>query len=277
MKNWKHDDELLNLAFGELSDRDSQALEAKLLGDSSAQKELDLLRTLRSDMVGLRDIPEMQFSKERLREAILSSGTKPVSRPSINWLNWFLGPAALASVAALAFVMTRGVNHKDPVFVANGKPAFDKVLPKVEIKTPAGLSEERVATNLESTKGEFPDVADTHWAREKNGVVQSSTTPPSFLRDKSPSKKRIRTKVRSAILVAQRDDVKPDLSDVNPGSRSGLKSADTATAIPSASASITVASTEAAPIILIDANTDSGVGAPTATEVSNPSNVAIGG
>ena len=80
MKNWKNDDELLNLAFGELSDRDSQAFEARLLGDASAQKELDLLRTLRSDMVGLRDIPEMQFSKERLRDAKASNNRAQPTR-----------------------------------------------------------------------------------------------------------------------------------------------------------------------------------------------------
>ncbi|MEI7577300.1 MAG: hypothetical protein WCK51_10430 [Armatimonadota bacterium] len=261
MKNWKNDDELLNLAFGELSDRDSQALEAKLLGDYSAQKELDLLRTLRSDMIAIRDdIPEMQFSNERLRQAILSSG-KP-ARPAFPWLNWVLGPAALASVAALAFVMTKGSGPKETVFVANNtKPAVENVLPDVEIKVPAGLKEDRVASLT------IPP--------SNLRIDESGPTEVRVERKKGPSKKRIRTRVNSAVLVARREDPKPDLRDVNSGSSAALKASDSATIAPPAA--ITLASTEAAPIILIDANTDSGVGAPTATEVSNPSNVAIGG
>ena len=102
MKNWKNDDELLNLAFGELSDRDSQALEAKLLSDSVAQKELDFFRNLRSDMIAIRDdIPEMQFSKERLRQAISACEERPQKQPK-KWINWVLGPLALASVAGRA-------------------------------------------------------------------------------------------------------------------------------------------------------------------------------
>ncbi len=275
MKNWKNDDELLNLAFGELSDRDSQAFEARLLGDASAQKELDLLRTLRSDLTAIRDdIPEMQFSKERLRDAIMASG-KP-ARPAFPWLNWVLGPAALASVAALAFVMTKGSGPKETVFVAsNTKPAVEKVLPDVEIKAPVGLTQDRIATNTDQSKGAFPDVADTQWAWEKNGVVYSGQAPRASVRSKVVAKKRIRTRVNSAILVARREDTKPDLRDVNPGSSAALKASDSATV--AQPAAIALASTEAAPIILIDANTDSGVGAPTATEVSNPTNVAIGG
>lgn len=264
MKNWKNDDELLNLAFGELSDRDSQALEAKLLGDSSAQKELDLLRTLRSDMIAIRDdIPEMQFSKERLREAILSSGAKP-ARQSFPWLNWVLGPAALASVAALAFVMTKGVSNREPVIVAsNGKPAVEQVIPKVNIKAPAGLTEERVASaSSPSTSSE---------------LSQPSVTEAAVRRTSKPAKKRIRGRASLENLVASRSD---GTSSASTMMSEGVKStsADAATmtlAAPAGSAIPGVVDT--APIILIDANTDSGAGAPTATEVSNPSNVAIGG
>lgn len=261
MKNWKNDDELLNLAFGELSDRDSQAFEARLLGDASAQKELDLLRTLRSDLTAIRDdIPEMQFSKERLRDAILASG-KP-ARPAFPWLNWVLGPAALASVVALAFVMTKGSGPKETVFVANNtKPAVEKVLPDVEIKVPAGLKEDRVASITTPP--------------ENLGSDKSDSTEIRVERKSVPAKKRIRTRVNSAILVARREDTKPDLRDVNPGSSAALKASDSATV--AQPAAIALASVEAPPIILIDTNTDSGVGAPTATEVSNPTNVAIGG
>lgn len=272
MKNWKNDDELLNLAFGELSDRDSQALEAKLLGDSSAQKELDLLRTLRSDMMAIRDdIPEMQFSKERLRGAILASGTKPAARPAFPWLNWVLGPAALASVAALAFVMTKGTGPKETVFVANNsKPAVEKVLPKVELKVPAGLKEDRVATNSK--------LVEPLLGPEAAGMDRDSLTKVKMVVAQKPkaSKKRIRTRTNSMVFVAKRDNAQPDLRDVNSSASTALKASETATITPPPAA-ITVASTETAPIILIDANTDSGLGAPTATEVSNPSNVAIGG
>lgn len=278
MKNWKNDDELLNLAFGELTERDSQALEARLLGDSSAQTELDLLRTLRSDLTAIRDdIPEMQFSKERLRQAIESSGAKPV-RSGINWLNFLLGPAAVASVAALAFVMTKGASHREPVIVASGsKPAVEKLLPDMQIKAPAGLSTERVATNTKIESGSANVGLDYPDARRAAVVNASAKSKP---RTKS-SKRRFGQSIGTAGLVATRSDSSRGAKAlVSEGARPNKpEAADTmpmalaAAAPPAAFA----ATTESAPIILIDATTDSGVGAPTAREVSNPTNVAIGG
>ena len=278
MKNWKNDDELLNLAFGELTESDSQALEARLLGDSSAQTELDLLRTLRSDLTAIRDdIPEMQFSKERLRQAIESSGAKPV-RSGINWLNFLLGPAAVASVAALAFVMTKGASHREPVIVASGsKPAVEKLLPDVQIKAPAGLSTERVATNTKIEPGSANVGLDYPDARRAAVVNASSKSKP---RTKS-SKRRFGQSIGTAGLVATRSDSSRSAKAlVSEGARPNKpEAADTmpmalAAAAPPATFAAT---TESAPIILIDATTDSGVGAPTAREVSNPTNVAIGG
>jgi hypothetical protein len=268
MKNWKNDDELLNLAFGELSDRDSQALEAKLLGNSSAQKELDLLRTLRSDMVAIRDdIPEMQFSKQRLRQAIAALDEQPKKAPK-KWINWVLGPAALASVAALAFVITKGSGPKETVFVASNSARMNaRVLPTAELELPAGLSAERVATKSKLIE---PPVAPEAAGMDRDSIAQ--------VRKSKPSKKRIRTKINSAILVASRGDEKSPMNTVTTQPKSGASNdaipMTLAVATPGA---ITQPSTEAAPIILIDARTDSGVGAPTATEVSNPTNVAIGG
>ena len=268
MKNWKNDDELLNLAFGELSDRDSQAFEAKLLGDASAQKELELLRTLRSDFTAIRDdIPEMQFSKERLREAILASG-KP-ARPATNWLNWVLGPAAMASVAALAFVMMKGTGSKETVFVAsNTKPALERVLPSVEIKPPAGLAEDRVAMNTQPGQSEVADTSQSLPTSVKQTVSKKFKS----------SGKRSRTRTNTSILVASRDEAKPPISAVsNPTSGREVSTDDAAITAAVPSAALAQPTSDTTPIILIDARTDSGVGAPTATEVRNPINVAIGG
>ena len=268
MKNLKNDDELLNLAFGELSDRDSQALEAKLLGNSSAQKELDLLRTLRSDMVAIRDdIPEMQFSKQRLRQAIAALDEQPKKAPK-KWINWVLGPLSLASVAGLTFVLSERVSTREPVIVSNGKPSFNKTLPRPMSSAPRSINGGFVATETPTTTEK----------ESSSGFAGTTNSLRSTVRSARAAKKRTRTKINSAILVASRGDEKLPMNTVTTQPKSGASNdaipMTLAVATPGA---ITQPSTEAAPIILIDARTDSGVGAPTATEVSNPTNVAIGG
>lgn len=268
MKNWKTDDELLNLAFGELSDRDSQALEAKLLSDSVAQKELDFFRNLRSDMIAIcDDIPEMQFSKERLRQAISACEERPQKQPK-KWINWVLGPLALASVAGLTFVLSEGVSLRETVIVSNGKPSFGKTLPRPIASRPGQIDGGFLAS--ETSTG-----TDKETAIAKN--VTSESTGDQ-VRTARASKKRIRPRINSAILVASRTDEKSAVRTVATQPNSGVANDATAMSLAGAPpAATTQPSPESAPIILIDARTDSGVGAPTATEVSNPTNVAIGG
>jgi hypothetical protein len=268
MKNWKNDDELLNLAFGELSDRDSQAFEAKLLGDASAQKELELLRTLRSDFTAIRDdIPEMQFSKQRLRQAIAACEERPQKQPK-KWINWVLGPLALASVAGLTFVLSERVSPRETVIVSNGKPSFRKTLPRPIASRPSPIDGGFVAT--ETSTG-----SDKERAIAKSGTSESAG---DRVRAARLSKKRIRPRINTAILVASRADEQPTMRTVATQPNSGVANDTTAMSLAGAPpAESTQPSPETAPIILIDAKTDSGVGAPTATEVRNPINVAIGG
>ncbi|HLO98583.1 MAG TPA: hypothetical protein VK171_08305, partial [Fimbriimonas sp.] len=73
-------DQIFEYAFGEMSAQDAQVFEATLLNDIEAQKEINALKGLRNDFSLLSDIPEMQFSKERLRTAILDQGIQPKKR-----------------------------------------------------------------------------------------------------------------------------------------------------------------------------------------------------
>ena len=130
----KKEDKLFEYAFGDLDAHDAQVFEASLLKDDASAEELKFLQSIKGDLMSFRDIPEMQYSKERLRDAILGQGLKP-SRPSLPWLNWVLAPGALACTFALGYVLMNGTSHKEPVLVgsnlgANSSKGVGLVLPK---------------------------------------------------------------------------------------------------------------------------------------------------
>ena len=97
------EDKLFEYAFGDLNSRDAQIFEAGLLKDDEIAEQAKFLQSLKGDLASFRDIPEMQYSKERLRDAILGQGLKP-TRPGLPWLNMILAPgAALSSASATTF------------------------------------------------------------------------------------------------------------------------------------------------------------------------------
>lgn len=250
MKNWKNDDDLFNLAFGELDDHAAQKLEAQLMGDAEAMKEVDLLRQLRSDMSGLRDIPEMQFSKERLRDAILSSGAKPAKRLT-PWLNWIMAPVAALSIAAMTFVALNGAEK-----------------PKTQI----------VASSTKPISIELPETKRTESLVATADARRAAVNVPAVTVASKPTKKSFRAKIRRSSTGIVATLVKREASITVPPTNFGSGETSPDTAIPMAVAAKTAdVKPEPPAIVVIDTTTDSGVGAPVAMEVTNPSNVVIGG
>lgn len=101
------EDKLIELAFGDLSPTEAEALRAGAEADPRKAQALQLYSEMRKGLTALRDVPEMQLSCDRLRDAILAGGLKESRRSS--W-GWFAVPAV---VVAGAFFLTLSLQQRN--------------------------------------------------------------------------------------------------------------------------------------------------------------------
>ena len=279
----KKEDKLFGYAFGDLDEQEAQVFEAALLKDEVSAEEVKFLQSIKVDLASFRDIPEMQYSKERLRSAILGQGLKP-SRPGFPWLNWVLAPGAAACVVALGYVLMNGTARKDPTLIGGPNMASNSgvgiKLPEQKLTKP-----DPIVAEVYNGGDKFPDIPDTHWASEKTG--ENLTYRFSDKRNKvsKGSDRRSRTK---SPLLAMRDSkesavemasesVKTSVA-LTSGSGGGGATAPGAAGIMADSAmKAEPLPSVGATMIMINKDQDSGVGAPVATEVNDTKNVVIGG
>lgn len=308
----KKEDQLFDYAFGELNAHEAQIFEASLLNDEVARSEAELLRSLKSDLVSFRDIPEMQFSKERLRSAILEQGLKP-KKPGIQWVNWLLAPTAVACVMALGLVLMNGTSRKDPELVLGSKSSAskptpfnpilakpsdtrvaavnknDKVIPNVQI-TRAPSEANRPTHSINRTHSGHSSGSETGYRELVQAKASSSSEVYHSVTDKAVPSGVAGNAVKDTMMLAAR--MGSGASEGNTltsfGSRpfgggglgkgGVLPEADYSNdAFKVAFANVSMKSGEEAKLIVIDSDQDSGVGAAVATEVNNTTNVVIGG
>lgn len=292
----KKEDKLFDYAFGELNAHDAQVFEAALLSDEASAEEAKFLQSLKSDLVSLRDIPEMQYSKERLRDAILGQGLKP-SKPAFPWLNWVLAPSAMACVFALGYVMMNGTSKREPVLVSK-PPAINNA------STSNPFVESEGSKVVDSrTSDDFPDVQDTHWAYEGSDGKVHVTPSYGSETSKSSAEKMVKYSIHSRSGSNSREvgnpaienNIKEDSKDksravslktgaapgAGPGGIVDINYGKSSSALRDNSSDMApkgdVQSDSDVTLILIDKDQDSGVGAAVATEVNNRSHVVIGG
>lgn len=280
----KKDDKLFDYAFGELDSQEAQMFEASLLKDEAGLSEVEFLKTLKQDLVGLRDIPEMQYSKERLRAAILEQGLKP--KRTLPWLNWVLAPSAVACVAALGFVLLNGTSPKDLVYIPDSKMGTNKTEnPKIAFNPETST---KVASNSELDRQTSPDINFDEYLypeTSKSSVRTSNKSVRASSRGGlvDHSTKEIDTTITPTDL---RDEVAKEVVALNAGGAAssmapGAVAMDAKmTEMAFANPIVRKASHEAevdTTLIMIDKERDSGVGAAVATEVKNTANVVIGG
>lgn len=270
------DEQLYSYAFGELSDSELQRIEAELMKDPAANKEVELLMDLRSDLKSFQEIPEMQLSTERLREAILGQGLKP-AKPSFAWWTWLGGPAAAASVFLLFFAASGGVNrmlgrNPEPQVVLGDQSK--KPEPMVAFNTPdskkIGTFSEIEAEPLKSPVFKFEG------SRVGGETVSKKLKSQHIRKKKSP---RRNTSSSEMVLVATNNIERTTPSTLRNDSSSKKVEPTKIDAgekeIPGMdSAAITAPDST---IVMINTERDETTGAPIATEVRNPSNVVIGG
>lgn len=120
--NRKREEELMQMAFGDLR-REMGSRAAEIDKDPDAAKTYQAYCEMRDGLKALRDIPEMQLSTERLRDAILREGLHPKRGFVWNW-SWITTPLAVGACAFVVVTMIRKPASPIPGgnIVSNGQP-----------------------------------------------------------------------------------------------------------------------------------------------------------
>jgi len=259
----RKENKLMNLAFGELSKDEAAALEGSLSDDPQARNTVQSYQRMRSDLQLLHDIPEMQMSHERLRDAVLREGLKKQNHAAR--FGWVVAPG-MAVVLAVALMMGRSqLSVNAPETVAPGMTLGDVVAAKVSsLGNP--LSEKPELTNLDHlVRKDYsfgkPDSA-PKGAKGAGGApaVAPSRTPVHF--------------VRSFASEAPQPVSENTLSEPAASEPSTNNLAETQPASDDV-AMMTPQNDDK--IVIVDQAKDSQTGAQRATEVGSAADVVVGG
>lgn len=254
-------EKIIEYAFGELDAQEAQRFEAEMLRNPSLAAEVEIYRSLRTDLPALNDIPEMQFSKERLRDAILTEGIKP--KRSFAWFNWILAPSAVAGCVLLYTVAMNGNGSRNTQFVGANNVAQERIAINgdVNFSVPAtSMSATAIPESAPMSK-DIPRLD----APTGSAPMEKRTKRSDFV-----AKKR----TNRLTLVASKASTAAASKMVVPAMKASVASLTSTAQNEQSGGSTEVVE---APIVLIDATTDSGAGAATATEVQDVANVVIGG
>jgi hypothetical protein len=129
MRN-KRDQELLRYAFGELEEGRTEALRNEAEHDSELAAELKAQERFAVNLNLLKDVPEDQYSKERLRAAILERCLEPrePAKPKLGWL-WM---PAVAFGLTFAIMLLPNLQPKaEPMVVKDPNPMRNQMTPPV--------------------------------------------------------------------------------------------------------------------------------------------------
>lgn len=254
------EDKLIELAFGEISAEEAETLQHGAQADPHLAETLRTYSEMREGLSALRDIPEMQMSCDRLRDAILAGGLK--QKRFVNW-SWLAAPTV---VAAAAFGITM-LMHKPSVAVPGNGIVMGKESPNTSGP---------VALNIPKNEGEFSSSFDS-----KTFLGNFGASPKEDGIDRSEPTLRVVHQTGSRRAVRSGSSTEGPLFDKFPKKNLNFAPHEAAPlsgtsgpemgAQPAMDAALTTAS-----VIVIQPEETSGTGAQKATEVAN-SNVVIGG
>lgn len=251
--NAKLEEKLAQLAFGDLSPEEAARIEAQVRNDPEALHALNMYHGMRAELRGLKDIPQDQMSKERLRDAILAQGLKPKATSKFGW-GWLWMPA-MASVLAVGIMLVRGNDVvEQPNIVVSNESIPDM---RVALKEP---TPEKIDF---SPSVSDPVVTTKSLVTTAAPVVQKARPRAPMMTTARPSEKRL-APVTEAEKVAIETAAWSELvaSIDTPGGDTVREDETVAMTTP--------------PIVIIEDSVDQSTGAMAATEVG-ASNVLIGG
>jgi hypothetical protein len=256
--NRKLEDAMVRLAFGDVTPEEVVALEREAAKNPEAARTLASYRRMRDGLRDLYDVPADQLSKERLRDAILSSGLKP--QPTQSQRGWVWMPVA---AAALVFGITM-MRHNNSMVVPTVVGGSDAVA----LHNSAPIIDFRQGPDSKAT----------------GPVARNDVRRPLFSGGMAPETKSVSRKTSRHShrrveedaaelqdLVARimpdnsGDDMPPDMKHPSANAAVADTSAKTST------------ETAAQPIVLIEGAKDNDTGAQKATEVDSSKNVRTSG
>ena len=182
-------DSLMRQVFGE-----SEAGDLATLGGVSAEameQEKLVLNNLRSELRGLKDVPECQLSTEHLRNAILNQGSGSPTKRTAPWASlWKFGLPVAACAAIGAWVMFGPKPLTQDVGTAGGTQiALNTEAPKGTLVNPVPTQEiekEVVPIQTEPSKP-VTDGVETHGMSKKPFRRPRSNVGPLAARTESPA------------------------------------------------------------------------------------------
>ncbi len=238
----RQEEELIQMAFGEMPE--------STLGCPDAQAKLRSYCELRQGLQSLKDIPEMQMSTERLRDAILSGGLKPSPEPKVS-LSWIAASMAVCAVGFMAVSRMGPQGASGPVVFKEG---------------PATISAP-VVMNWEPTS---PKIDAQNWlgftdaiANEGTEVQLARKSNPIRIARKAIDGKKSAPVAPPAAVIASKS-AEPAPGDVKAKSAADMNTTP-------------ITSAENNDIIVIDAQAQNDEGISRAREVRPTTNVVVGG
>lgn len=273
--NRKREEELMQLAFGDLRREENGPLQAEISTDPEAAKTFSSYRDMCDGLKALRDVPEMQLSTERLRDAILNGGLqpKPVSRWNFNWL------ATPIAVGACAFVIVLAVRKPHTIPMPSGGSSVAMDFPGKTIKPHIPMADgpdtlfpgSSLSSSMNLGRGLEKATEPTH-----EPVDTSSRVRHHAIRRNSNSMMvaALTTTQNPGLAKALSMPTQPALSFANEKTMDFSRKAMNANL---ANMSAEQNSPKGNEIVMIDAQPDAETGAARATEVKSGSNVVIGG
>lgn len=250
--NGKFEEKLAQLAFGDLSPAEAKKFELEAEQNPEARRALILYKDMRDGLRSLADIPDDQFSKERLRDAILTQGLKPTPSRPVTSRTWLWMPVAACALGfGMMFMRHSFDREKHQPEIVMGKNSI-KSTPLFTIEKPI-----HVAVN------------------SGNHVIAGDRATAHSVRNAFMSVSRHGSRKHK-----ETTELSPDVStgvifdpDLEFGSFEPIP---TAGAVPP-SKDVGSPAPESGPIVLIDQDKDAQTGAQRATEVTSASNVLVGG
>ncbi len=271
----KSDDKWIEIAFGE--QKLPENFSAKNADDAEVLKSYELLR---EDLQLLKDIPEMQFSNERLRDAILAAGPKASAQTP--WvMRWGWAVAPVAAMLAIGVVFLKGnFSGADPRVIVPSTSLQNSaaVASNMEIPLSERASEKPSQNPLLTADDSDKPVMVVAKSRPKGGTARRALRG-SGVRLAMASNPTAAKKTPGAITTSIREESVSVSRDVVAEGMGLTRDSGGNQATVTADAMMAPAKAEAAGnVILIDASSDSVTGLPNATEVSkNSEKVALGG
>ncbi len=188
------EDRLIELAFEDISAEEAAVLRNELENDPSQAGKLRAYAEMRDGLASLRDVPEMQMSCDRLRDAILAGGLK---EPRGGIWAWLAVPVAVAAGAFLFTMVTKRTQvalPNIPVAVTSlTGPTYDVAMDRtaksglesIRIEsaiTPLGNTEFKIALEpdvLKSAPKRSNSRVANRTSKESNPTIENVVAPPA--------------------------------------------------------------------------------------------------